>query len=57
VSCASSCRCDVTCDVAGNQCPSSMSCPDPNGNPVDECEDTFGRCDSSLDLMRCRKCT
>lgn len=57
VACGNSCQCDVNCDLAGNQCPSNMTCPDPNGGQVDECEDlTTGRCDSSKTPQRCQEC-
>ena len=56
VNCDSSCQCDVACDLTANICPGSMACPDPNGGQVNECEDTFGRCDSSQTPSRCRKC-
>jgi hypothetical protein len=55
VVCDNSCQCDINCDVATNICP-NMTCPDPNGGVVDECEDTAGRCDSSETPNRCRKC-
>jgi hypothetical protein len=56
VSCNGSCQCDVSCDLVNNVCPNSMSCPDPQGGASNECEDTFGTCDSSQTPNRCRKC-
>jgi hypothetical protein len=43
-----------------NLCPATMSCPIPNGQPANACEDTtgatIGRCDSSLNVGKCQKC-
>jgi hypothetical protein len=57
IACGGSCQCDVNCDVGSNTCPDNMTCPDPQGGQANECEDTFGACDSSQNVNRCRKCS
>ena len=55
VSCSNSCQCDVSCDLTNNECPATMTCPQPPGG-TDLCQDTFGTCDSSQTPNKCRKC-
>jgi hypothetical protein len=56
VSCADSCQCDVTCNGTTDTCPTTMSCPDPPGGTICWIQAT-GRCDSSVSINQCRKCT
>ncbi len=56
IECGNSCQCDVGCDIGTNTCPGCMPCPDPTGGQANECEDTFGICDSAQNTSRCQKC-